>query len=369
MAAQGVKMTLSPEDPAAAAAQPVRRGDVFGGAAVLGAQPSDDNEQRGAILALPARASDDRQEQEEAFLGEEDEELADEALSDEEDEEVYYDGADDSGSEFDDEDETSESGDGEAEGKDELMAATEITTLQGRPAGYAAVQSTAGFMRVVAAAEAGKDSGGGEILVDYRYTRFCRARSGGHAVDVCGVGPKLHRVRYLVSTPVAGDQASTMRLAGAALANDIYPDRFSQPLHALWSAMVAAAPVRVPPRATRVKVAVDVGILRRGDRTPERMKRMRAALPVLAREDEEWPRVGMELRLPVPMRREDGEPRPAKRRRVAGEECPICYDVLERDLAAWPRCGHVFHGGCLEQLLLKGSQRCPMCRSTLSKAK
>ncbi|KAL6659831.1 hypothetical protein ACP70R_002660 [Stipagrostis hirtigluma subsp. patula] len=367
MAAQGAKMTLSPEDPAAAAAQPVRRGDVFGGGGgVLGARPLDDNEERGAILALPARAAD-----EDEVLADEDEELGDEAeaLGDEEDEEVY-DGADDSGSEFDDEDEPSESGDGEPEGKDDMMAAaTETTMFQGRPAGFAAVQSTAGFMRAVTATEAGKDSGGGEILVDYRYTRFCRARSGGHGVDACGGGPKLHRVRYLVSSPVAGDQARTLRLAGAALANDIYPDRFSQPLHALWSAMVAAAPVRVPPRATRVKVAVDVGILRRGDRTPERMKRMRAALPALAREDEEWPRVGLELHLPVPVRCEGSESRPAKRRRVAGEECPICYDVLERDLTAWPRCGHVFHGGCLEQLLLKGSQRCPMCRSTLSKAK
>ncbi|KAL6653925.1 hypothetical protein ACP70R_007390 [Stipagrostis hirtigluma subsp. patula] len=367
MATQGAKRMLPLEDPATAAAQPVPLGDVFGGGALLGTRDSDDAEERGAILALPAPASDDGEEQEEAFLGGEDEELADDNDSDEEDEEVYSDGDDDSDSEFDDEDEPSESG----AGKNVLVAPA--VEFRGRRARFATIQSTAGFMRLVAAAEAGKqDSGGGEILVDYRYTRFCAAtRGGGHGVDVCGGGTKVHRVRYLLSTPVAGDQATSLRLAG-----EVYPVRFSEPLQALWSAMVAAAPVRVPPRATRVEVTVDVGILRRGDRTPDRMRRMCAALPALAREAEAWPRhrsVGMELRLPAPVRCEegdDGEARPAKKRKsVAGEECPICYEELRKGVVAWPGCSHAFHGGCLETLLLKGSQSCPMCRSTLSKPK
>ncbi|TVU24565.1 hypothetical protein EJB05_27010, partial [Eragrostis curvula] len=144
------------------------------------------------------------------------------------------------------------------------------------------------------------------------------------------------------------------------------------------SNLVAAAPVRVPPWAARVEVTVSVGILRRGDRTPERMASMRAALAAAARDAQAWSflrNVGAVMHLPAPVRRVDEESgddgaRPAKRRRratgVEKEECAICYEMLERGLVAWPRCAHVFHGECLERLLVTGDQRCPLCRSELN---
>ncbi|KAL6890263.1 hypothetical protein ACP4OV_009026 [Aristida adscensionis] len=351
VAAQGAKRTLPPPEEPAAAAPPERRRDAFDyGVAVLALSPSFDD------------ADDDEEEEEEAFLGGEDEEeLADEALSDEE----VHGGGYDRDSEFDDENDTSEPGDGGAGGNVIKSLAAAVTFLGRRArfaaveSRFAAVESTAGFMRLVAAKEAGceDNGGGGEILVDYRYTRFCASPSSEQddgGVEVCGGGSKQHCLRYLVSGT-----------------SPVYPERFAAPLRALWSGMVAAAPVRAPPRAARVEVTVDVGILRRGDRTPARMARMCRALQALARDDDAWSSrrgVGMELRLPAPV--DGGEARPAaKRRRVAGEDCPICYEVMEAGVAAWPRCSHVFHVGCLELLLLKGSQSCPMCRTTLTKPK
>jgi hypothetical protein len=107
------------------------------------------------------------------------------------------------------------------------------------------------------------------------------------------------------------------------------------------------------------------------------MECVRSALAEKAREADASPvACGHEQHLPAPVRCDD-EPgevaaaRPAKRRRlddvVAGEVCAICHEVLEQQgLAAWPRCSHVFHGKCLEQLLATVRHRCPSCRSTLS---
>ncbi|KAL5205358.1 hypothetical protein ABZP36_033567 [Zizania latifolia] len=120
---------------------------------------------------------------------------------------------------------------------------------------------------------------------------------------------------------------------------------------------------------------VDVGILCRGDDTPERMEYMRGELEASMEMSWLGYHIGMELLLPEPVvrkrdrddgegsQKEDGAP-PLKRRRVvaevAGDECPICLDELETGLAAWPGCStpHVFHGECL-QMNLKESVVCP----------
>uniref|UniRef100_M8AN76 Uncharacterized protein n=1 Tax=Aegilops tauschii TaxID=37682 RepID=M8AN76_AEGTA len=92
----------------------------------------------------------------------------------------------------------------------------------------------------------------------------------------------------------------------------------------------------------------------------------------------------MDLRLPklVHVQRADeaeatdgedmGCERPAKRRKVvaeevAGQECPVCFELLENDVAVWPGCSlpHVFHCACLK-LTLTGSELCPLCRHRLS---
>jgi hypothetical protein len=212
------------------------------------------------------------------------------------------------------------------------------------------------------------------IVVHYCLTRFSCIQSGGLRV-VLDVGTDRHHVRYLVPFPVAAtDPASSLRLVGAALAADVYPYRYYMQLQALWSSLVTVMPVRIPAQAMRVVVTVDVGVLRSEDRTPERMERMIEALAALARENDASPMVcSREQHLPVPVRCDDesgsGGDRPAKRMKrfaVAGEVCAICHEALEHGLAAWPRCSHVFHGKCLEQLLVTVQHRCPMCRSTLS---
>ncbi|XP_066335661.1 uncharacterized protein [Miscanthus floridulus] len=127
---------------------------------------------------------------------------------------------------------------------------------------------------------------GGVIVVHYRLTRFSGTQSGGLGA-VLNFGKDLHHVRYLVPFPVAAtDPVSSLRLVGAALAADVYPHQFYMQLQELWSSLVAVMPVRVPARATRVVVTVDVGVLRGEDRTPERM---REALEALARENDASP--------------------------------------------------------------------------------
>ncbi|CAO2209994.1 unnamed protein product [Urochloa humidicola] len=241
------------------------------------------------------------------------------------------------------------------------------------PPRFAAVENTAAFMRVAAAAAGdGEEEEGGapckEIVVLYRYTRVSRMRgerSGGPAgVEACR-RTKLHRLRFAVpdGAAAAGDMASSLAWAGSALGPLIYPGLFRRQLHDLWATM-AAAPA-IPPRAARLLVTVDAGILRREDYSPERMADMRATLA--ARLVDAWPagcyyHVSMELQLPEPVLA------PAKRR-VAGdeddeeeeEECCVCFEVMESGLAAWPGCEHVFHGACVEKTLAR-SDMCPLCR-------
>nr|CAB3491651.1 unnamed protein product [Digitaria exilis] len=246
----------------------------------------------------------------------------------------------------------------------------------GQPALVASVHNTTGFMRVAAAKASPGNHGvvGCDILVHYQYTRFSRSQSGAgddddddDVVDMHVLGPKEASVRFHVPShaAVSADPATTLRLAGAALGS-LYPSRFRAELHDLWRGLVtvAVASLHVPPRATRLVVTVDVGILRPGDRTPGRMRSVRAAMEAVAcerggrRAAAEYDGVGvMELHLPAPLlaSSEDDAIRPTKRRRVtAREDCPICLEALERGLAAWPRCSHVFHGRCLEEHLVRG---------------
>ncbi|VAI91553.1 unnamed protein product [Triticum turgidum subsp. durum] len=241
---------------------------------------------------------------------------------------------------------------------------------------FAAAGCTAGCMRV-AAVEDQEEAYGKQILVLYRYAPFSASSDG----EVARGNTKAHLLRFIAT----GDHtARSLAWAGSSLVRLIYPSDFREQLQELWSSL--AAQVSVLPRAARVEVFVDVGILRRSDCRPERVERMRAALERMA--EKPWPGrfTGMELHLPVPMRCghykdeanvEDeaaiddthaGE-RPAKRRRVvaAGEDCAICLQLLKGDdLAAWPGCGkpHVFHGACLERVLVE-SKTCPMCRHKL----
>ncbi|KAI4963993.1 hypothetical protein ZWY2020_008526 [Hordeum vulgare] len=244
---------------------------------------------------------------------------------------------------------------------------------------------TAGCMRVAAVEEdqeRRRRRGGKQIMVLYRYAAF--------SVSSDGVVARGSTEAHLLRVVAAGEHSAGSRAwAGAALARLIYPGRVSEQLQELWSGL--AAQVSALPRAARVEVFVDVGILQRSvfvhdgilrmsEYTPERVERMRPSLERIA--EEPWPVrfTGMELHLPEPMRRghdkdeatvndddgTDAGERPAKRRRVvaAGEDCPVCLQLLEGDdLAAWPGCvkPHVFHGACLEGVLVE-SKTCPMCR-------
>ncbi|KAL6653926.1 hypothetical protein ACP70R_007391 [Stipagrostis hirtigluma subsp. patula] len=305
---------------------------------------------------------------------EDEEDLADEPLSDddEDDDEVVYESEDDHDSDGyydEDEEDALEFWEGEEPGNGGVVeVAATVLEFLGRLTPFATAQCTVGFMRLAAeeAEEPGQE--GGEIVVHYRYTRFW----WGQGADVREVEPKWDQaVRFLVPSPAAAvDEASSLRLAGAWLASRVYPAGFRVQLQALWASLVAVAlAVRdVPPRAARLVVTVDAAILRRRDRTPERMAFMRSFLPELARDaDTCTPRRRMDLRLPAPVccgdddEDQDGT-RAAKR---GGEECAICYEAMEGGLVAWPRCSHVFHGKCLEQLLVKMKHCCPLCRSPL----
>ncbi|KAK3120409.1 hypothetical protein QOZ80_9AG0687120 [Eleusine coracana subsp. coracana] len=277
-------------------------------------------------------------------------------LYDEEDEEPYHTDDEDDGNNTSHDSDFEQ--DSEATGTEYLAPTASahdflcFIAQPGRPR-FTTVANTAGFMRVVVVTgtadhHSGGEGGGSEIIVHYHYTRFSGARleldTRQRQVTIRS-GTKLHRVRFLVpsSTSMAVDPASTLRLAGAALV---------------------------------AMVTVDAGVLRRGDYTTERVARMLKALPCLARNADEWDRAlgyagGGVMRLPAPVRREDDDDRPAKRRRFTEaaeeEECAICFEAMEkRGLAAWPKCDHVFHGLCLEKLLFRGDQRCPLCRSELA---
>ncbi|KAM0822813.1 hypothetical protein ACQ4PT_071269 [Festuca glaucescens] len=233
--------------------------------------------------------------------------------------------------------------------------------------------SMAGIMRM-AAVESQEEGQDKQILVLYRYTRFWMAWDG--ALEARG-RTKERQLRFVV--PPTGDTARSLPWAGASLACLVYPgSHLRKELQELWSSLIAD--LSIPPRATRVEMFVDVGILRQEDCTSDSMERMYATLEgTVAQSLPEW-HIGMELRLPEPVRCDhdedeagnddtDGDERPAKRRRVvAGEEdCPVCLQLLEGDdLAAWPGCGkpHVFHGRCLE-LVLRESDMCPICRCLL----
>ncbi|CAO2180004.1 unnamed protein product [Urochloa humidicola] len=349
MALQGIKMTAPAGEPAAVAELSVpvaAAGDVLGGGSGVSIDPPPSGHER---------------EGEDAVLGElENVDLTDDDFSDEDDD--TDDESLDSDSEFEDDD-------GQPPPPPADVDLVTAVGYLGSFARFASVDNTAVFMRVTPAAAApGGGNGGGEILVHYRYTRFLRAQDGGaDGVSTHALGPKLACVRFHVpSHSYAGGGGRTaslqLQLAGAALVPLFYPLRFSAQLRALWSRLVAAWPVPRATSTTRVVVTVDAGILRPGDFTPARMGSMAVAMESIVRERDAQP--AAELLLPVPLVKEE-DVRPAKRSRVAGEDCPICSEVLEQDLAAWPQCSHIFHARCLEEHLVTGSQECPMCRSGL----
>ncbi|PAN33852.1 hypothetical protein PAHAL_6G051500 [Panicum hallii] len=323
---------------------------------------------------------DEEEDEEEEDVGQEYEPLTEEDLAE------RYD-SDNGEDEEEDQPRQGKVGDSEAAGESSKISWNSIA-LVAAPAGiavpdgeflgpprFAAVKNTAGFMRIAAAdlAETGSQEGR-EIVVLYRYTRFSRTWSGRRGVEACR-RTKLHWLRFAV--PPAGDMASSLAWAGSSLSPLIYPRLFRRELRDLWSSMAAAATAAIPPHAARLQVIVDAGILRREDHTAERMEHMRGALEAVM--GEAWPEyyhVGMELRLPEPVRREYGgggdgdDARPAKRRRVAAvedaeEDCSLCLDPLESGLAAWPGCRHEFHGECVEKTLAR-SEACPLCRRKLS---
>ncbi|CAO2184661.1 unnamed protein product [Urochloa humidicola] len=342
MAPQGIKMTAPAGELAAVSELSVpvaAAGDVLGSGSGVSIDPPPSGHER---------------EGEDAVLGElDDVDLTDDDFSDEDD--AYL----DNDSEFEDDD-------GQPPPPPDVDLVPAVGYL-GWFARFASVHNTALFMRVTPAAAApGSGNGGGEILVHYRYTRFLRAQSGGaDGVATHALGPKLACVRFHVPShdaAAAADTASSqLQFAGAALAPLFYPPRFSAQLRALWSCLVAAWPVPRATSTTRVVVTVDAGILRPGDFTPARMGSMAVAMESMVRERNARP--GAELLLPVLLIKEE-DVRPVKRRRVAGEDCPICCEALEQGLAAWPRCSHIFHARCLEEHLV-GSLECPMCRSGL----
>ncbi|XP_020200441.1 uncharacterized protein [Aegilops tauschii subsp. strangulata] len=323
---------------------------------------------------------------------------------DDDDEDEYSvdseDDDDDSNSEEEEEEEEGSDGedDGQATSADDSVMLSTLQTLHRRkyaPEGqfvggsaprFACAGSTVGVMRVAAVESRGGDDSK-QILVLYRYTRF-RATPDG--VERRG-WPKEHQLRFIAT----GDHAArSLAWAGSSLAVLIYPGFFSEKLEKskhleesrklqeLWSSLTSL--VSVPPGARRIEVLVDVGNLQRADYTPASMRHMYAALESMVAGPGPERFIGMELHLPEPVRcgaegesaddddsGRNADERPAKRRRVdvAGEDCPVCLQLLEvegDDLAAWPGCSkpHVFHGACLERALVE-SVRCPMCRHKL----
>ena len=47
-------------------------------------------------------------------------------------------------------------------------------------------------------------------------------------------------------------------------------------------------------------------------------------------------------------------------------ECPICYDELDETARIAGKCGHIFHENCLNNLIEKNIQKCPICRQPIT---
>ncbi|PNT70965.1 hypothetical protein BRADI_2g20630v3 [Brachypodium distachyon] len=234
---------------------------------------------------------------------------------------------------------------------------------------FASAGSTAGVLRVYTEENPVEgEPPQRQIMLLYRFTRFISSGSGD-GVAVRGFrSTKLHEMRFAV--PDDGDAAASLRRwAGPALGPLIYPASHACPLEELWARLVSD--MRVPPRAWRVYLRADVGILRRGDYTTRRMGRVSYYLGGMT--EETWPvsmyHVGMELQLPEPVLRRpcEDEAKGKGKGKEEEDECSVCLEELESGLAKWPGCfqPHVFHGECLE-LCLKESEKCPICRRRLS---
>ncbi|CAD6253739.1 unnamed protein product [Miscanthus lutarioriparius] len=338
---QGIERTLPAEEPTVAAAPPVPPlGDVFDD------DPTSFDDY--AILGLPSSSYAS-------------------VLGDDNEDGEAYDDLSDSDSEIEDHDNQVRFWDHDAARSETDLVAEPLMFLS-QMTRFASFQGATNFMHTSAAqaSTGGEDNHeGGVIIVHYCLTLFSGTQSSGLGA-VLDFGKDLHHVRYLVPFPVAAtDPVSSLRLVGATLAADVYSHQYYMQLQALWSSLVAVMPVCVLARATHFVVTVDVGVLRGEDRTPERM---REALEALARENDSSPMAYcLEQHLLVPVCY-DGESggggdRPAKRMKrfaVTGEVCAICHEALEHGLAAWPWCSHVFHGKCLELLLVTVQHRCPM---------
>ncbi|KAM0906109.1 hypothetical protein ACQ4PT_017049 [Festuca glaucescens] len=246
----------------------------------------------------------------------------------------------------------------------EVVESTAITDDEEESHGASEVT---GFMEVAAAdAEDQEGRGESQLLVLYRYTRFSAAWSDG-GVEACGSTQEYQ----LQLTAAAGYGARSLAWAGASLADRIYPKGSNKQLRELWTSLASEA--SLPPGAARVKVFVEVGLLRQEECTQASMGQMRAVLKDMM--PQQWPTCfsPLELNLPEPVwcgrdddKDTDGEQRPTKRRRVVAteEDCIICYEPLKGDdLAAWPGCGkpHVLHGACM-QSVLDTKPICPVCR-------
>ena len=48
------------------------------------------------------------------------------------------------------------------------------------------------------------------------------------------------------------------------------------------------------------------------------------------------------------------------------EDCAICLDAMQQDMAGLDSCVHRFHHSCLLSLIKSGSNKCPLCRAEFS---